>query len=307
MATEAAFEEPLPSRLLAVIRTQTEIAKLGLDLNGVMELVAQRAQTVTGAAGAVVELLDGNDMVYAAVAGIAQGQLGLRIPRKGSLAGRCVELARSLRCDDSETDPDVNREACRKVGLRSMVVVPLLYHDQAVGALKILSPLAHAFGDPDVSALGLMSELIAAAMFHAVKYGADELFLRATRDSLTGLANRAFFYDRLRHALDRGQRESRPVGVLILDMDGLKAINDRYGHRAGDAAIREFAVRVTQDARQSDTVARLGGDEFGVVLSAMEDRDGAHVAARRVQERSDGPFRFAGQYLEMGASIGAAT
>jgi hypothetical protein len=67
--------DPNPTQLLAIIRTQTEIAKLGLDLNGVMEMVAQQAQAITGAAGAVVELAEGDDMVYRAVAGIAQGQL----------------------------------------------------------------------------------------------------------------------------------------------------------------------------------------------------------------------------------------
>ncbi len=307
MPTDPERPQPDPARLLAVIRTQTEIAKLGLDLNGVMEMVVREARAITGAAGAVLELADGEDMVYRAVAGLPRGQLGLRLGRKGSLSGRCVEMARALRCDDAETDPRVDREACLRVGLRSMVVVPLLYRGEAVGALKILSPEARAFDEADVTVLGLMSELIAAAMFHAAKYGADELFLRATRDGLTGLANRAFFYDRLRHAIARGQRESRPVGVLVLDMDGLKEINDRYGHRAGDAALREFAARIAQDARESDTVARLGGDEFGIVLAALEDHESTLLAARRVGQRADGPFRFAGESLRIGASVGTAT
>jgi diguanylate cyclase (GGDEF)-like protein len=284
----------------------TEIVKLGLDLNGVMEMVVRQAELITKAAGAVVELVDGEDMVYRAVSGMARGQLGLRIPRRGSLAGRCVEAARPLRCDDSETDPLVNRDACRRVGLRSMVIVPLLFRGEAVGALKILSPSPRAFGDRDVNVLNLMSELIAASMYHAARFGADELFLRATQDSLTGLANRAYFYDRLRHALVRGQRESRSVGVLMLDMDGLKGINDTYGHRAGDAALLEFARRISQDARQSDTVARLGGDEFAVVLCGVEGRDDVLLAAERITQWSAGAFHFAGEDLALGASIGTA-
>jgi diguanylate cyclase len=298
--------EPNLAQLLGVIKIQTEIAKLGLDLNGVMEMVVREALTITGASGVVVELADGDDMVYRAVAGIAQGQLGLRISRAGSLAGLCLEKAHALRCDDSETDPLVNREACRKVGLRSMVVVPLIYHEQAVGVIKILSPKPHAFGEGETKILGLMSDLIAAAMFHAAKYGADELFLRATRDSLTGLANRAFYYDRLRHAIAQARRNSARVGVLMLDMDGLKQINDKYGHRAGDAAIREFATRIARDARQSDTVARLGGDEFGIVLSEVESRESAFLAGQRIVEQSEAPVHYANQPIKTGASMGVS-
>ena len=196
---------PTPAQLLAIIGTQTEIARLGLDLGGVMEVVARQAQAVVGAAGAVVELAEGDDMVYRAVAGIAEGQLGLRLSRADSLSGLCVHTSNVLRCDDSETDPRVNREACRKVGLRSMIVVPLMHHDQCVGVLKVLARDAAAFAERDIKVLGLMSDLIAAAMFHAAKYGADELFQRATRDGLTGLANRALFYDRLRHAIAQGK------------------------------------------------------------------------------------------------------
>jgi diguanylate cyclase (GGDEF)-like protein len=298
--------EPTTDQLLAVIATQTEIARLGLDLGGVMGMVARQAQVITRAAGAIVELVDGNDMVYRAVVGLAEGQLGLRLSRATSLSGRCVAEGKALRCDDAEADPRVDREACRKVGLRSMLVVPLIHNDLAVGVLKVMSALPAAFGEGDVKVLCLMSDLIAAAMFHAAKYGTDELFQRATRDGLTGLANRALFYDRLRHALAQARRKSQHVGVLLLDMDGLKPINDRLGHRAGDEALKELARRLSADARQSDTAARLGGDEFALVLSSVADRQGAHLASRRIAERIEKPFTYENRPLGLGASIGVA-
>jgi diguanylate cyclase (GGDEF)-like protein len=297
---------PTADQLLAVIRTQTEIAKLGLDLNDVMALVAQQAQAITHATGAIIELADGDDMVYRAVEGAAQGLLGLRLPRTNSLSGLCVDLASALYCGDSESDPRVNREACRRVGLRSMVVVPLIHNGVAVGVLKVLSSAPATFGEGDIKVLSLMSELIAAAMFHAARYGTDELFRQATRDSLTGLANRALFNDRLRHALVQARRKSQRVGVLMVDMDGLKQINDRFGHKAGDAAIKELAGRISADARRSDTAARLGGDEFALVLSFVDDREGALLAAGRITERAGQPFTFEGNALGMGASIGVA-
>ena len=297
---------PTPRQLLAVIRTQTEIAKLGLDLQGVMQVVARDAQALTGASGAVVELAEGDEMVYRAVSGIAASQLGLRLRRDHSLSGLTVRLGTPLRCDDCETDPRVDLQACRRVGLRSMVVVPLTHDDAAVGVLKVLGASPHAFGDQTVALLQLMSELIGAAMFHAARYGADELFRRATHDALTGLANRALFFDRLRHCLAQARRERYPVGVLVLDMDGLKQINDVYGHRAGDAALRELALRLAGAARESDTVARLGGDEFGVVLSRVEDRDGALNLAERVAGQLRREMGFEGGLLPLEASVGLA-
>jgi diguanylate cyclase (GGDEF)-like protein len=306
MSTGRSATEPTTAQLLAVIKTQTEIVKLGLDLPAVMDLVVREAQTVTDSAGAVIELVEGEDMVYRAVAGTAQGLRGIRLSRNSSLSGLCVATAGALRCDDSEADPRVDREACRKVGLRSMIVVPLIHLSQAVGALKVLSPNPNAFGDGDIRVLSLMSELIAAAMFHAARYGADELFLRATRDGLTGLANRTLFSDRLRHAIAQAKRKSQRVGVLMLDMDGLKQINDRHGHQAGDAALTEFARRLTAEVRDADTAARLGGDEFGLVLSSVVDRESALAVGRRICERAEQPFAFGGQPLQMGVSIGAA-
>jgi diguanylate cyclase (GGDEF)-like protein len=300
------LHEPTSTQLLAIIEIQTEIAKLGLDLGGVMNYVAERAQQITHAQGAVVELVEGEEMVYRAVAGTASGMLGVRLRRETSLSGLCVAQATALRSDDSETDPRVDREACRRVGVRSMVVVPLIHLGSAVGALKVFWATPEGFSAGDITVLGVLSDLIAAAMFHATKFGADELFRQATTDSLTGLANRALFLDRLRNAVVRAKRAGARVGVLVLDMDGLKPINDRYGHRAGDAAIKEFAARIAAAARQSDTVARFGGDEFAVLLSEVTSREQAGMARDRINSRCDGPFLFEGRLLEIGASVGLA-
>ena len=306
MTVDAAKEDTTAAQLLAIIATQTEIARLGLGLGGVMALIAERAQAITHASGAVVELAEGDDMVYRAVAGDATGMLGVRLKREASLSGLCVESAQTLRCDDSDVDSRVDRDACRRVGLRSIVVVPLVHEGDAVGVLKVFSPAVAAFGDGDSRVLALMSELIAAAMFHATRYGVDELFRQATSDQLTGLANRALFMDRLRHAIASSYRTQRRLAVLTLDMDGLKPINDTFGHRAGDAALQELARRIAAELRQSDTVARLGGDEFAYLLSTVPDRDGAQVVAQRIARRCGRPFDFEGQTLQIGASVGVA-
>jgi len=89
-------------------------------------------------------------------------------------------------------------------------------------------------------------------------------------------------------------------------MDGLKRINDNYGHRAGDAAIREMALRITRIPRKSDIVARLGGDEFGVILGEISDRGDVLTIVERVSQETDKTFRFEGRTMELTASIGHA-
>src|SRR3712207_5344560 len=95
-----------------------------------------------------------------------------------------------------------------------------------------------------------------------------QLVHRSLHDPLTGLPNRLLFQDRLRHALDRGHRESTPTCVLVIDLDGFKAINDELGHPMGDRVLVAFADRLRSVLRASDTAARLGGDRKSTRLNS---------------------------------------
>lgn len=297
---------PSTKQLMDVIAIQTEVAKRGLDLGAVMDLVVERTLSLVDADGAAIELAEGGDMVYRAAAGTAAPQIGLRLDVNTSLSGLCVRTGETLRCDDSETDPRVDREACRRVGLRSMIVMPLKHNSLTVGALKAMSNQPDKFSDADVQLLGLLSEVVGAAMFFAAKYDVEELFRRATHDGLTGLANRSLFMDRLRTVISQGDRELRPAGVLMIDMDGLKYVNDTFGHRAGDAVIAEFAHRLKVAARGTDTVARLGGDEFGIILMPVDMPEGLDAAIKRLTIEIEPPFTFEGRLYQLRASIGCA-
>lgn len=300
----------MPSRekLLEVIAMQTEVAGLGLDLDfgHLLDLVARRTLALVDADGAVLEMAEGDEMVYRAAAGMAEGTLGLRLKRHHSLSGLCVSQGQALRCDDALTDPRADRAACQRLGLRAMVVVPLRHHGVTIGVLKAMSRQPARFDDRHVALLGMVSELVAAAMFFATRYAPGELFHKATHDSLTDLPNRALFLDRMHASLAQAVRDRQPLAVMMLDMNGLKPINDRHGHRAGDAALLEFARRLSAGVRQSDTAARLGGDEFGVLLRPLSADGGLEATMRRLSRDLNGHFDFEGQALGVGASMGAA-
>lgn len=297
---------PTGEQLMQVIRIQTEIAKLGLDLGGVMQYVVEQTLPLINADGAAIELAEDGDMVYRAASGIAKDQLGLRLKVDASLSGLCVRTGEILSCADSETDIRVDRLACRTMGLRSMIVMPLKYREMTVGVLKAMSAHPDKFRQRDTTLVGMLSEVVAAAMYFSTKYDSDSLFIKATHDGMTGLANRALFMDRLRNTVARSSREQRPSGLLMIDMDGLKQINDRHGHRIGDAALIEFSNRLKKATRSTDTAARLGGDEFGVILTPLETPEGIESVIARIDSEIHLPFAFEGKPYPLKASIGSA-
>ena len=149
-----------------------EILGAGLDLNSVVSVVTRRAQELTASSGAVVELIDGDELVYWAATGTVEPLLGLRVRADNSLSGLAARTGRVLRCDDSEADARVDRAACRKAGLRSMLVAPLPYGERVIGVLKVVSPWVRAYSENDVRTLELLNTLIGSAMAHAAQHEA---------------------------------------------------------------------------------------------------------------------------------------
>lgn len=293
-------------KLLEIINVQTEVAQQGMDLSSIMDLVTQRSQHITNADGACVELIEKNELVYSAASGIAERFLGLRLGIENSLSGECIKVRTPLICNDIESDHRVNKEACREIGLNSMIVIPLIYGEDVVGIIKVLSTQSCHFNDGDVKILELMSGLIAAAMFNAMRNGESELFYKATHDSLTGISNRSLFYDSLRQTISKALRKHENFAIISLDMDGLKEINDNYGHRAGDAAIREIALRISGALCESDTVSRLGGDEFGIIASSVSNQNDVRALIGRLDCEITKAFEFECQKINIRASIGYA-
>lgn len=135
----------------------------------------------------------------------------------------------------------------------------------------------------------------------------EQLQRMAHHDALTGLPNRSLFFDRLSQALARATRDSRHVGLLYLDLNGFKEINDTHGHEAGDLALKIVAERLASCLRESDTVARMGGDEFTLILSTLSQRRDAGRVAGHILDVLCQPLGLSdGHSAQLGASIGIA-
>ena len=140
----------------------------------------------------------------------------------------------------------------------------------------------------------------------AMKQAEAELAHQARSDALTGLANRLNFREATARALARIERHNGMTGVLFLDLDGFKAVNDRFGHAAGDGVLLQVAERLRRVIRREDLVARLGGDEFAVLLTEIRDVGEAAATARRILEALEDQLEVDGVPAEVSTGIGIA-
>jgi diguanylate cyclase (GGDEF)-like protein len=131
-----------------------------------------------------------------------------------------------------------------------------------------------------------------------------EMVRQATHDALTELPNRVLLEDRLEKALARARRATQHVAVMFIDLDGFKKVNDAFGHAAGDALLKEVAMRLGASSREEDSVGRWGGDEFVVLLEKLEGRDGLTARAVKLLQLLAVPFHVLGQEVYVTASIG---
>ncbi len=156
--------------------------------------------------------------------------------------------------------------------------------------------------DAQDAQLGLWCNIAALALERRKLH--DQLSYRAQHDGLTGLPNRALLYERLEEEIGHASRSNNLLGVLFIDLDGFKQINDTHGHDVGDVVLREAARRLTHGIRRGDTVARIGGDEFVVLLPLLSSREDAVQIADKIATALREPFFSNHHRLSLSASVG---
>ncbi len=137
-----------------------------------------------------------------------------------------------------------------------------------------------------------------------LKQSNEQVLHLAHHDALTGLPNRILFYDRLNLAIAKARRDKELIGILYLDLDGFKLINDTLGHDAGDALLRETSKRIMACIRESDTVARMGGDEFTIILCNGRTQEDIERVANKIIDAIASPFALNGKNCSVSVSIG---
>jgi diguanylate cyclase (GGDEF)-like protein len=191
-------------------------------------------------------------------------------------------------------------------GLRFYAGAPLLdSKGLALGTLAVLGTEPREFDSKSRALLRDLSVSVMTAI--EARHRSMSLKQMATTDSLTGLANRIQFQATAALELRQAQQAGKSIGLLYMDLDGFKEINDNLGHGAGDAVLREVAIRLMNQLRDGETLARLGGDEFALVMRGGADLQGAEALAERIVESVRLPVQLsAGQSVAVGVSIGIA-
>jgi diguanylate cyclase (GGDEF)-like protein len=181
-------------------------------------------------------------------------------------------------------------------------VVVLSGHDNHALALQAIQ---HGAQDYLVKGEG-GTDFLARAILYAIerKRAQERLTYLAQYDQLTGLVNRTLFRDRLVHAMARSKRKEQPLGVMLLDLDRFKAVNDTLGHDVGDALLQAVADRLKSCVREVDTIARMGGDEFTAILEGVSGEPDVAVVATRIIDSISAPFELDAHRASIGVSIG---
>jgi len=292
----------------AVVARLGERALQNGDPQELMEAATELIARVDGIDSACIWELGRDGKRLNLRAGLARAAIG---------AGRRVSASRDSHAGaalDSGTHaivPDWEQETrhtmppvLRGFGATSSLAVVIDGKSRPFGVLDVHATEAHRFSAKDVPFVQAAANVLADAI---ERHAADQaLRYRVLHDPLTGLPNRLSFVDALDEALGKAAVSGSPVGILFLDLDHFKLINDSLGHHAGDALLRAVAPRLRAHLRPGDVVARFGGDEFGILIDRLADEGEAVAIADRVAAAFTQPFSIDGVDHFVSASIGVA-
>ncbi len=295
----------------ALVALTNDLLRRDLDERFYQHVIERAVDLVPGAdAGSIVVLEPDDHFRFAAAVGFdLAGLQGAHIPATQMTIGagnrpRIVDYAGAHAIGDKQVS-EVLTTYGRLDEIRSTLAVPVVVAGTAVAYLNLDSfRTRDAFGD---RALGIAEAL---AVQVAVAMQRLELERRlvhvATHDELTGLPNRLLHHQRLEQAIAGARRHERCVALLLVDLDGFKPVNDRHGHAAGDAVLRQVAQRLRSGLRAEDTVARIGGDEFVVLIEHPVTREHATHVADKLDCALREPYDVPDGKVTLGASIGVA-
>ncbi len=289
-------------RLQALLDVSRALSS-SLDLREVLHEFASHAAQLTGATAAelstydparselimLVEYREGRDEITA-----TGGQVYLLTDYPATRHVLDTQEAVQVRVDRPHDDP-AERALLEQQGQQSLLMLPLVARGETIGLMEILDERARVWDDADVDFCRALCDIVATAIRNAMLFA--ELQETAARDTLTGLYNRRLFEEQFEAAVARSLRTREDLALLIVDLDGLKRINDVSGHVAGDQALRTLADALRATIRATDAACRLGGDEFGVILPGSSADDAIKVAERAQEtlaQIGNGQYSFSG-------------
>jgi diguanylate cyclase (GGDEF)-like protein len=235
----------------------------------------------------------------------AASLLGLKVsPKDTPLLSRMAIEPEALFIDDKTDDPLLSR-LMTSLEATMLAIIPIVIRDVFLGVLSVTVTDRPERLRPDKELCDRLTG-VAALAAPAIQNGqlVDMLRHKANHDGLTGLLNRVGFKQHIDSILDRTDPGEGQVGLLFIDLNDFKAVNDVYGHEAGDELIRQAATRLDAIGRVADRVARLGGDEFALILADVSRDDQVRAAEQRVRDAFIEPFLLGEVPISISTSVG---
>ena len=228
-----------------------------------------------------------------------------RVKLGQGLTGWVAEKGEPLLLGDAERDSRAQHIPGTGYEDASYIVVPVAFDQRVLGVLRVSRRGLNCFGVNDLSLVTIFANQAAVAITNAWLYeSTKELVLR---DNLTGLYNSRYLVSRLQEEVARSKRYSTPLSMLFLDCDGLKTVNDAYGHPVGDQLIKEVSEALRAAVRVTDIVIRYAGDEFIILMPQTASREAAQVAERIRQRVGATEFCPTQEVVRVTVSIGVAS
>jgi diguanylate cyclase (GGDEF)-like protein/putative nucleotidyltransferase with HDIG domain len=251
------------ARHLALLNEVGRKAAAVLDPQELLTNICQQLRAAFGYDLARVETLDRarGELVVEAQEGYGTKFLGHRFKFGEGLAGVAAESGEPVLANDIEQD---ERYTPLHPGARAALSLPLIYRKETLGVLTVESRREHCFSPQDVLTLRALADQLAIALHNARAYQVAQE--QAITDSLTGLKTHRYFMEAMEAEWRRSPRSGRPFSLIMMDLDGFKQVNDRYGHLEGDKVLIAVARILEARSRQSNVVARYGGDEFAILM-----------------------------------------
>jgi diguanylate cyclase (GGDEF)-like protein/putative nucleotidyltransferase with HDIG domain len=251
------------ARHLALLNEIGRKAAAVLDPRELLTNFCQQLRAAFGYELARVQTLDRErgELVVEAEEGYGATFLGHRFKLGEGLAGVAAESGEPVLANDVEQD---ERYTPLHPSVRASLSLPLIYRKETLGVLTVESLREHCFSAQDVLTLRALADQLAIALHNAWAYQVAQE--QAITDSLTGLKTHRYFMEAMEAEWRRSPRSGRPFSLIMMDLDGFKQVNDRYGHLEGDKVLIAVARILEARSRQSNVVARYGGDEFAILM-----------------------------------------
>jgi diguanylate cyclase (GGDEF)-like protein/putative nucleotidyltransferase with HDIG domain len=282
-----------------------------LNVQETMDLVIGKMKRITDFAACAIFLRqeDGASIVAAAASGVnAEAIRGRHLPVGVGVSGAVVETGTPSGLRGSAREdlgPLLGTEAEGST-LTYVLSAPLIAATITIGALSLYRTSLRPFTEDDARLVTAVANQTAIAIQNARQY--EQQRQSALSDQLTGLANARYFFTHLDQELNRGQRERTPVSLVAVDMDGLKQINDTFGHQQGDRVLRAMGEIFRRQVREYDTVVRYAGDEFFIILPGLPKEKAAETVSRiKTAIRETSMEMLPGRRIALSASFGIAT